>query len=118
MDSLKKMPMDPLTVPVPAGVSPDELARAIGTFIGLKCNPYRTTQRLMTVTVARRRRETPAQSTKPPTSGHVKASACRKNVCEHCTFELSRFELMLATQTLGSYADAADHGSVCTNSMV
>ena len=38
---LKKMPMDPLTVPVPAGVSPDELVRAIGTFIGLNCNPYR-----------------------------------------------------------------------------
>ncbi len=35
------MPMDPLTVPVPAGVSPDELVRAIGTFIGLNCNPYR-----------------------------------------------------------------------------
>ena len=32
--------MDPLTVPVPAGVSPDEFVRAIGTFIGLKCNPY------------------------------------------------------------------------------
>ena len=31
---------DPLTVPVPAGVSPDEFVRAIGTFIGLKCNPY------------------------------------------------------------------------------
>jgi hypothetical protein len=41
MGSLKKMPVDPLTVPVPAGVSPDELVRAIGTFIGLKCNPYR-----------------------------------------------------------------------------
>ena len=33
--------MDPLTVPVPEGVSPDEFVTAIGTFIGLKCNPYR-----------------------------------------------------------------------------
>ena len=32
---------DPLIVPVPEGVSPDELVTAIGTFIGLKCNPYR-----------------------------------------------------------------------------
>ena len=32
---------DPLTVPVPEGVSADGFVMAIGIFIGLKCNPYR-----------------------------------------------------------------------------
>lgn len=32
---------DLLNVPVPEGVSPDEFVTAIGTFIDLKCNPYR-----------------------------------------------------------------------------
>ena len=32
---------DPLIVPVPVGVACDEFVKAIGGFIGIKCNPHR-----------------------------------------------------------------------------